>query len=98
MTGRRIVHVFVSGRVQGVGYRDWTVVTATRLGIDGWVRNRRDGRVEAVLAGSAERVERMLEACRRGPAAARVDALETVAAGAETEATISPGFARLATA
>lgn len=73
MSERRTVHVFVSGRVQGVGYRAWTEATARTAGLDGWVRNRRDGRVEAVFSGPAGEVARMIEACRKGPRLARVD-------------------------
>jgi acylphosphatase len=62
--------------VQGVSYRYWTVGEATRLGLDGWVRNRRDGSVEALVSGSAQAVEEMIEACRRGPSAARVTDIE----------------------
>jgi acylphosphatase len=66
----------VTGRVQGVGYRDWVMETAERLGLSGWVRNRVDGSVEAVIVGDDGAVGRMIEACRRGPPAARVDALD----------------------
>ncbi|MEJ1158743.1 acylphosphatase [Prosthecomicrobium sp. N25] len=69
---RRVV---VVGRVQGVGYREWTRRTASRLGVSGWVRNRRDGSVEALLSGEASAIERMLEAMRAGPPAACVDGL-----------------------
>ena len=72
----RTVHVFIDGRVQGVWFRGWTVQHAGRLGLTGWVRNRRDGRVEAVFSGEASRVESMLERCRRGPPLARVDTLQ----------------------
>ena len=75
---RRVV---VRGRVQGVGYRAWTEDTAILNGLDGWVRNRRDGTVEAVFAGSAEAVAGMIEACRRGPDSARVDAVDVHDAG-----------------
>jgi acylphosphatase len=71
-----IRHIVVRGRVQGVGFRAFVEVEALRRGLEGWVRNRRDGSVEAVFAGSAEIVEAMLEACRRGPSHARVDALD----------------------
>ena len=81
----------IEGRVQGVGYRDWTVGQARALGLSGWVRNLADGRVEALFHGSGDAVGRMLEACRRGPPAARVAAIETVLA----EAPSAPGFARL---
>jgi acylphosphatase len=65
-------HLLISGRVQGVGYRAWLAGEARRLRLDGWARNRVDGRVEALIAGPAETVGAMLEACRRGPPAARV--------------------------
>jgi acylphosphatase len=71
-----IRHVVVRGRVQGVGYRAWTEYTAQDHGLEGWVRNRRDGSVEAVFAGSPEAVAEMIEACRRGPPAARVDRVD----------------------
>lgn len=77
------VHILIEGRVQGVGFRSWLDLTARGLGLDGWVRNRRDGAVEAVLGGRAEVVEDMLVRCRRGPAAARVDRLEIIARGVE---------------
>jgi acylphosphatase len=67
----------IRGRVQGVWYRAWLVEEATAVGVDGWVRNRADGTVEAVVAGEEARVEALIAACRRGPAAARVDGVET---------------------
>ena len=78
LTIRRIV---VRGRVQGVGYRAWTEDTALLNGLDGWVRNRRDGSVEAVFAGSAAAVDAMIEACRRGPDSSLVEAVEQHEAG-----------------
>ena len=72
----RRVHVMVHGMVQGVGYRDWMVREARRLGLSGWVRNRADGGVEAVVAGPEPAVQALLTACRRGPLLARVDSLE----------------------
>jgi acylphosphatase len=69
---RRAVRLSIRGRVQGVGYRWWAVGEARRLGVDGWVRNRRDGSVELVAAGSDRAVEAMIEACRHGPRAAEV--------------------------
>ncbi|MGQ3302008.1 acylphosphatase [Reyranella sp.] len=66
----------ITGRVQGVGYRDWAVATGQRLGLSGWVRNRTDGSVEALVVGDDEAVGRMIEACRRGPTLARVDAVD----------------------
>jgi acylphosphatase len=70
---RRIV---IRGRVQGVGYRAWTEHSALQRGLEGWVRNRRDGTVEAVLIGPRPMVEAMIKACRRGPPGAQVDALD----------------------
>ena len=78
---RTIVHVTVRGRVQGVGYRAWVEDQATLNGLEGWVRNRRDGSVEAVFAGPAQDVAEMVAACRKGPPAARVDALSETPAG-----------------
>ena len=66
------VKVVVKGRVQGVLYRNWTVENARELGLKGWVRNRRDGAVEAVFSGSADKVEEMEQRCRRGPPDAMV--------------------------
>ena len=71
-----IWRVVVRGRVQGIGFRAWAEVTALELGVDGWVRNCRDGSVEAVLAGSEEVVLTMIEACRQGPPGARVEAID----------------------
>ena len=69
-------HVVIRGRVQAVGYRAWTEYEAGERGLDGWVRNRRDGTVEAVFAGPADAVAAMIEACRQGPPGARVDAID----------------------
>jgi len=71
-----IRHIVVRGRVQGVGYRAFVEVEALRHGLEGWVRNRRDGSVEAVFSGPPELVEAMLDACRRGPFHARVETLD----------------------
>ncbi len=81
MTAAR--HVVIRGRVQGVGYRAWTEMTALERGVEGWVRNRRDGSVEAVFVGAAEAVAAMIEACRRGPPGSRVDAIDQRDASAE---------------
>lgn len=75
----RTVHILIEGRVQGVGFRYWVQQQAAEIGLRGWVRNRRTGAVEAMLAGGAAEVERMLAACRSGPTGARVDALFTIA-------------------
>jgi acylphosphatase len=68
----RTVRLRISGRVQAVGYRAFVIDEARRLGLRGWVRNRRDGTVEASAAGAGEAVEQLVEACRHGPPAARV--------------------------
>lgn len=68
--------LLVSGRVQGVGYRDWVVREAKRLGITGWVRNRKDGRVEILASGEGDAVGALIDACREGPATARVAQVE----------------------
>jgi acylphosphatase len=68
-----IVRVTIRGRVQGVGYRYWLEQQAIARGLEGWVRNRRDGSVEALFAGPADAVSAMIASCRRGPGSARVD-------------------------
>lgn len=70
------VRMVIKGRVQGVCYRNWTVENAETLGLKGWVRNRRDGSVEALFSGPPEAVEEMQQRCRRGPPAAMVTGLE----------------------
>jgi acylphosphatase len=72
----RSVHLRIAGRVQGVGYRAWATLTARRLGLRGWVRNRADGSVEALVIGADEPVAAIIEACRQGPFAARVTKVE----------------------
>ncbi|HEX2923525.1 MAG TPA: acylphosphatase [Chloroflexota bacterium] len=69
-------HLYISGRVQGVGFRESTRRQAEMLGVTGWVRNTTDGRVEAVIEGEDSEVRRMVEWCRRGPAGAWVDRLD----------------------
>lgn len=69
---RRTVTVRIEGRVQGVFFRAWTEETARTLGLDGWVRNRRDGSVEAVFSGPPAQVEAMLQRCAHGPRDAEV--------------------------
>ena len=99
MSARRIVHVAIRGRVQGVCFRAWTQHQAELHGLEGWVRNRRDGSVEAVFAGRPEAVEAMLKACQQGPRGSRV---ETVDVRDEGEAALAErlgarGFAVLRT-
>jgi acylphosphatase len=72
---RAILHVTISGRVQGVGYRAWVEYQARQGGLEGWVRNRRDGTVEAVFAGAPKAVAEMIALCRHGPPSARVEAV-----------------------
>jgi acylphosphatase len=71
-----IVQVVIRGRVQGVGFRAWTEMMALDRGLGGWVRNRRDGSVEALFAGSPDGVLAMIELCREGPPGARIDAVD----------------------
>jgi len=68
----KAVHLWITGRVQGVGYRAWLRDVAVRSGLSGWARNRRDGAVEAVLAGDPIAVDAAVAACRDGPAGAAV--------------------------
>lgn len=90
MTARLLV---IAGRVQGIGYRDWMCRQAEILGVAGWVRNRSDGTVEALVDGEPGAVQELLRACRRGPASAAVTELtETFADPPE-----GPGFWRLPT-
>jgi len=83
----------IEGRVQGVGYREWMQRQAGRLGLDGWVRNRADGSVEALIAGEEAALQALLSACRRGPPLARVDRIEEAFAALPE----APGFRRLPT-
>jgi len=71
-----IRHMIVRGRVQGVGFRSFVELTAIERGLEGWVRNRRDGSVEAVFAGEVDVVAAMIEASRAGPLGARVDEID----------------------
>jgi len=68
----KILQVAITGRVQGVAYRAWAANRAKALGLTGWVRNRRDGSVEAVFKGEEDKVVRMLDECWRGPRSAVV--------------------------
>jgi acylphosphatase len=77
-----ILHVTVRGQVQGVGYRAWVEHHAAASRLEGWVRNRRDGSVEALFAGPADIVANMVALCRRGPPSARVETVTEEPAGA----------------
>ena len=72
-------HLIATGHVQGVGYRQFLYRIALELGCTGWIRNRADGTVEAVIHGTADAVDRLLETARRGPPAARVEGIATTA-------------------
>jgi acylphosphatase len=76
MAERARVHLLVSGLVQGVFYRQSTVDEARRLGVAGWVRNLSDGRVEVLAEGDRAALDGLVRFCRRGPPAARVDAVQ----------------------
>jgi len=85
----------INGRVQGVGYRDWAMTTGRQLGLAGWVRNRSDGSVEALIVGEETAVGTMIEACRKGPAMARVDAIDIEPVDLDV---LPSGFTQLPTA
>lgn len=89
-----IRRVLVHGRVQGVWYRGWTVDQAEALGLDGWVRNRRDGTVEILVSGSDAAVEEFIQRCQEGPKAAHVERVNV----AESGETAPSGFAQRPTA
>jgi acylphosphatase len=90
----RAVRVRIGGRVQGVGFRYWTQDAAGELGLSGWVRNRRDGSVEALFSGPRDPVAEMLERCREGPRAAHVTTVTVLEEGGVAPA----GFGVLPTA
>ena len=83
--------LLIRGRVQGVGFRAWAVQRARELGLDGWVRNRPDGTVEALIAGDTPAVEEMARLCRRGPRMAEVKSIDEDLA----EPPPDPGFRQL---
>lgn len=85
MNAKRLV---ITGLVYGVGYRAWMVHKATQLGVSGWVRNRPDGAVEALIAGDVAAVEELSRLCRRGPRMAEVSSIDEDLAEAPEE----PGF------
>lgn len=69
------LHLLIHGRVQGVGYRAFLQAEAEKRRLSGWTRNLRSGEVEAIIAGAAEAVEALIEACRKGPLGSRVDGI-----------------------
>lgn len=90
MTDLTIFRLRVTGQVQGVGFRDWAVSEAGRRGLDGWVRNRSDGSVELMVAGSDANVQGMLGACTHGPEGAVVTNIDIV----NEKERPAPGFLR----
>ncbi len=92
MASNRIVHVLIRGRVHGVGFRAFVRHHAELGGLEGWVRNRRDGTVEAVFSGDEDGVAAMLRICRDGPPRARVEGIET--AEGDRAAIPQPGSGR----
>ena len=88
MSAKRLT---IAGRVQGVGYRAWMRREAVRLGVSGWVRNRSDGAVEALVYGDSAAVEELLRACRLGPPLAAVTSITEELDEPELE----PGFQML---
>jgi len=94
LDGWKTVRLVIHGRVQGVGYRYWALNEATAQGLDGWVRNRREGTVEVLVSGPVVAVDAMIEACRDGPPAARVIEIEAFEVNDRPEA----GFRQLPTA
>ena len=76
MDSHKRIHLFISGRVQGVFFRMETLRAAQRIGVFGWVRNMRDGRVEAVIEGLADQVAEMVQWCHKGPVMAQVTDVE----------------------
>jgi acylphosphatase len=90
MPDRRSVHVVIRGGVQGVGFRAWTQHQAELHGVEGWVRNRRDGTVEAAFAGPARAVGQLVAACREGPRGSSVE--EVTLSGADEAVPHASGF------
>lgn len=84
----KAMHVQVTGRVQGVWFRAWTQEQAQARGVSGWVRNRPDGSVEAVISGDDAAVDGLIEALKQGPSAARVADVQV----SETDPPAEPGF------
>ena len=89
------VRLTITGRVQGIGYREWAIATGQKLGVTGWVRNRSDGAVEALIVGEDTAVGTMIDACRHGPALARVEEIDIDPVDLDI---LPEGFTRLPTA
>lgn len=78
MAEHTTIHLRISGRVQGVGYRAWVLRTARKLNLSGWVRNLTDGTVDAVAQGPVDAVNQLIADCHAGPTLARVTAVDTI--------------------
>lgn len=91
MAVRKAVRVRIEGRVQGVWFRAWAREQANDLGLDGWIRNRPDGTVEAVFAGPPDKVDRMIVLARRGPPLAKVGRVDVK----DETGVVGSGFAAL---
>lgn len=90
------IHVIIEGKVQKVGYRDWAINTASELGITGWVRNKRDGTVEALFYGETTQIRKMIEYCYQGPSRASVSEIH-ITPLEPLPKTIPPDFIQLPT-
>jgi acylphosphatase len=93
-----VIHLRIEGKVQGVGFRNWTAREARRHGLSGFIRNRLDGSVEAVFSGDADAVSALAEACGRGPMGARVDRVDVTPAVEAHLALVAASFPILPTA
>ncbi len=91
------LHLRIEGRVQGVGFRESMILAAQALGVSGWVRNRTDGSVEAVLRAKGQALEELLHWAHRGPPAARVEHVAVRPAAPDESAFIQDVFSRLET-
>jgi acylphosphatase len=87
----RIAHVLIRGQVQGVGFRAWLRHHAELNGLEGWVRNRRDGAVEALLSGPDSLVDAMLKACRQGPAGSHVQSVDMLPDPSTLDSSVQAG-------
>jgi acylphosphatase len=93
---RKVLRLHIAGRVQGVGFRAFIADEARTRGLAGWVRNRRDGSVETLIAGDGYAIDEMVETCRRGPYGARVENV-TMENASESDLTGASGFEILRT-
>jgi acylphosphatase len=94
MADRLCQRWLITGRVQGIGYRAWLVMEGNARGLDGWVRNLADGRVEAVVSGEPDAIAYLHAACRHGPPGARVEGIEVLPAEPDS-ITLRAGFRQI---